>query len=744
MKRKHFQFFDDEISEKRIYYCPTPSMTNDSSDIYILASNKEDAVKIILLDFHDGTTMMDPLNSERIFHNNNDRMDHQLHQRLKMKFENQSKGYCKWLLAKEKWMKQCKDWDSNQMNIEFMMDRECFMMKCIYNFSLPVPWLIQQVNVSELCQNNQDMIGRVEFWRPFKHDILRFIRNDRFQILKYIPKEILLEWKEELTSMVFKPKYGFIFDFDIDDFEEAKKLLAKRRCGFFQLSKRLQDNEDIIKHAIHYNPVNNIQYVFERMKHDRTFLMNVIRSKPNAFYPIASQLLAHDKEFIFQLLTVSATSIYGTFEERMIQTYVPEIFNFFPKTFQNGLSKHIKRQIFQQFFLKDARWSIVDLDLLKFVVQMLDTLPNVYYQAHKNYQRRLSVKGWFAISLLTHCEKHQILSSSHDQEFVKIIESVMTRMYMDYDPDEFEECISNRVDLPVIMRFAPAYVRKDRNFVLTALKAQGTCVKSIDETFIHDKEVVMAALASEHQCSLYDIPTHFFDDKDCMLTAMEHFNVKHPLLVDAFKRFVERNEKEVIMAGIKKDGRCLQYLSNNCHNDRSLILAAVTHSHDGTALSFVSKELKQDANFILEFVKANPKIAVSRCISNSDIDIILSSEIIIYEYVKRCGIITDKVMNQVFKHCAQDSQVISVKEAIKVLKDLMNQRLEFEYFGCHIPESRLLNEPIRLLSVEEETRAIDLSGAGFCPKEQRYNKWKEFLFDNASWEIFFIDKRYKR
>ena len=75
---------------------------------------------------------------------------------------------------------------------------------------------------------------------------------------------------------------------------------------------------------------------------------------------------------------------------------------------------------------------------------------------------------------------------------------------------------------------------------------------------------------------------------------------------------------------------------------------------------------------------------------------------IISEYAKRCGIISTYFLDYLCEYYldGQKVQDLSLDETIMFFKDLKNQRLEFEYFGCHIPESLVLREPIPLLKIK--------------------------------------------
>ena len=53
-----------------------------------------------------------------------------------------------------------------------------------------------------------------------------------------------------------------------------------------------------------------------------------------------------------------------------------------------------------------------------------------------------------------------------------------------------------------------------------------------------------------------------------------------------------RNDRDLVLAAVKQDGRSLWDASEELRNDRGIVLAAV--KQDGTALYYASEELKKD------------------------------------------------------------------------------------------------------------------------------------------------------
>ena len=100
------------------------------------------------------------------------------------------------------------------------------------------------------------------------------------------------------------------------------------------------------------------------------------------------------------------------------------------------------------------------------------------------------------------------------------------------------------------------------------------------------------------------------------------------------------------IAAIRRDSKFLDNIPDDCKNDRDLILTVIRQTvspdswlfyPEGLFAKCVSMELKQDSNFILECVKATPHVLDNIYIYET---IYLNPEIV-YEHVKRRGIVTD-------------------------------------------------------------------------------------------------------
>ncbi|KAG2373772.1 hypothetical protein C9374_011861 [Naegleria lovaniensis] len=713
-----------------------------------LSNTTTDQVQLVLLDFHHVSSSLLMNQHSQIY---NPHINH-LYDLLKRKFENQSKGFAKWLLTREEWLAKSKT--DKKIKIEFINDHECvfkwtrwFNDYYTYQKKLFAIAQVQFIDIAKLYNATQEQIHSVEFWKPFQEEIWYQLQQREYDILGYLPVEVFTQfkdWKEKLAN-IYQSEYGLDFVFDLDDIEKAKKAISEKRCEMFQISERLKDNEDVMKLAIQCN-ANNIVFASERLKKDRKFCLDVVISSPDSFINVN---WLNKEEFALEILRITLpniTIVDGKIQDIQIQACIPQACFWLSRSvWETKLSMDDKMKIFQQFFLNDSRINGYNNSIQSALIQMLVELPDEYYQAHHNHQHTLQYQGKFAFSLS---------KLTHDP----IIVQVLTRIYKNYDPPwKYDESsFEKREDLPLILKYGSMNLRKDRQFVLNALKCVFSEISSKDifpehrndreivlafmrrnghalyekekcgnfiipEEFRNDIEIILAALLSKDPCSFNDIPQHCRESKELLLRIL---NLPHGFDYDIdFSNiligFVERKDQEVI-AALKKNATYWNDLSDDFWNDRDFLLDALRNQvHPADVFHFASIELKKDTSFIMDCVKAHKK-GLSSFLGNMKrkqyYDSNLYSEIAI-EHVKSWGVISDEIFNACFN---QDPTNISLDEVMKFCKDLKNLRLEHEYFGCHIPESWLMKEKI--------VRFEGLQNKNYWKNaEKGYNFWKQYL-----------------
>ncbi|CAE7411371.1 ANK1 [Symbiodinium natans] len=97
--------------------------------------------------------------------------------------------------------------------------------------------------------------------------------------------------------------------------------------------------------------------------------------------------------------------------------------------------------------------------------------------------------------------------------------------------------------------------------------------------------------------ALLNAPANLRNDREVVLAA-----VKKKSNALQFAPEVLRGDREVVLAAVERSGGALQYASEALKGDREVVLAAV--KEDGFALNLASEELWADRSFLLEAVEA--------------------------------------------------------------------------------------------------------------------------------------------
>lgn len=118
------------------------------------------------------------------------------------------------------------------------------------------------------------------------------------------------------------------------------------------------------------------------------------------------------------------------------------------------------------------------------------------------------------------------------------------------------------------------------------------------------EKVAAIALVSKNPSALYDLDEKFKSDKEVVLAAVKKDPHSLVYASDSMKR-----NKEVVLAAVSKVGILIVDLGNDnpLYNDPDVVLAAVKDNYPG-AMSFASKELKNDSEFVKRAVAVDPQV----------------------------------------------------------------------------------------------------------------------------------------
>lgn len=145
-----------------------------------------------------------------------------------------------------------------------------------------------------------------------------------------------------------------------------------------------------------------------------------------------------------------------------------------------------------------------------------------------------------------------------------------------------------------LLEYASDELQADREVVLAAIHQSGITLEFAYEAFRLDDEIVYEASLNNPQAFRF-VSRKQVKDRDLVLRIAKGNG-------DGWDLFVEQgyqNDREVVLAAVRCDGKNLQYASMELQNDKQIVIVAVLSSPD-TLMMWVStsEELKNDPDVL--------------------------------------------------------------------------------------------------------------------------------------------------
>nr|CAG4711868.1 unnamed protein product [Naegleria fowleri] len=213
---------------------------------------------------------------------------------------------------------------------------------------------------------------------------------------------------------------------------------------------------------------------------------------------------------------------------------------------------------------------------------------------------------------------------------------------------------------PKALLFVPPSYLYDREVILTAVKANGSCLSNAEMArhFLDDEEIVRQVLANE---------------------TLAHFSLASPNL---------RNNKEFVMSILSSNPSSFVYASKRLRSDREELIRQAVQQVAGTRFSLeeieeICEEARQMApqssDFELFPTYTRTQFLRAVCVDASALDR--------YQYQFGEAITNDDTtMDPVIVQAAKYGRFNKVCKNINELNELYLVRMNFEYDGCDIPD----------------------------------------------------------
>lgn len=161
-------------------------------------------------------------------------------------------------------------------------------------------------------------------------------------------------------------------------------------------------------------------------------------------------------------------------------------------------------------------------------------------------------------------------------------------------------------------------LKDDKDVAIAAINHQPDCYKFISERLQYDQDIVLLALQDDGLMQF--IPKIYRDNKKIMF---DFFNTWHinPQSVQNLQYVSEnlKNDSEIVMSAIQRDGANLQFAAKKFKQDKSLATLAIENFG---SLEFLSSKLRNDREIVLLALKnsgSELKFASNRLKNDKDI-----------------------------------------------------------------------------------------------------------------------------
>ena len=136
-------------------------------------------------------------------------------------------------------------------------------------------------------------------------------------------------------------------------------------------------------------------------------------------------------------------------------------------------------------------------------------------------------------------------------------------------------------------------LKKDRKFILKAVKLNGLALEFADDSLRKDKEVVLTAM-KENPRAMMDADDSLMTDKEIVLMGFNYDVELLDFAADSLKK-----DKEFILKLVKIDGYALEFADDSLKKDKEVVLEAIKASSVNTRVSeIIDKSLMEDSDVL--------------------------------------------------------------------------------------------------------------------------------------------------
>lgn len=130
--------------------------------------------------------------------------------------------------------------------------------------------------------------------------------------------------------------------------------------------------------------------------------------------------------------------------------------------------------------------------------------------------------------------------------------------------------------------------KRDRNFVITVVEANGEALERAPEAFKHDREIVLLAVQQSDGWALQFAAEELKRDREIVLAAVRRNGWALEHTAKEMK-----HDYEVVLTAVQANGEALEFAADELKCNRDIVLSAVQKS-SGWALQSAAEEMRSD------------------------------------------------------------------------------------------------------------------------------------------------------
>lgn len=362
------------------------------------------------------------------------------------------------------------------------------------------------------------------------------------------------------------------FKGDISNVEEISETLRNNPKAIKQIRNTLFTSSPVVETVVKQSP-EMIRFLDREIIHDKECVAYLIDVNPQVI-PFLFPLIQNDFDLMSELEEFMRNLLEN---DGMLLQYLPEEIKNTREYVELALKNNVEAYQFSGDYEKENH---------PLLLELIEKDPKFYATfARSDVGKRVISHRPFLLNLVREIpEVYSLLDDRELQESEDFKDAVDTSA--DYE-DLLVKIQANPDEILDVKRA----LKKDRNFVLAAVRQNGDVLFNVDPKFLKDEEVVRA---------FFDQNEGKADDRNLLLHLIEQNGDNLKFASENLKK-----DRDFVLGILEFKGRAFKHIDEDLKKDEELILTAL--QEDGTAIEFIPDDQKKELRFIRAAVAQNYK-----------------------------------------------------------------------------------------------------------------------------------------